>query len=45
MLIKLAKNKSDKYNQYHEYKNGDLINPATKTMSTPKEVYEKRYMR
>ena len=44
ILIQLAKDKSDNtyydYAQYQEYKNCDLINPVTKTMSTPKEVYE-----
>ena len=44
MLIQLAKDKSDNtyydYAKYQEYKKCDLINPITKTMSTPKEVYE-----
>ena len=44
MLIQLAKDKSDNtyydYAQYKEFKNCDLINPVTKVMSNPKEVYE-----
>ncbi len=44
LIIQLAKDKEDNtyydYAQYMEYKYGRFINPITKTMSTPKKIYE-----
>ena len=44
LIIQFVKDNSDNtyydYTQYQEYKNNRIINPITKTMSTPEKVYK-----